>query len=392
MVFAGMLCTIVLVVFARSAYGLVLPAMREGLGLSYAQAANLGTVTALGYLVLVMGAGLFAARWGSRQSVVLGLGLTCLGFFGLTLFSHYLLVMLMMLLLGFGTAFGYTPLISLIGSWYPERRGAAIGLANSGVGMGMIIAGALVPWLTTSFPDTGWRTVWGLFGVAALLVAVITAIVLKNPPQATDQNGRPQRLPAKSTVYRNAHVINVGIIYGVIGVTYIIQSIFMFSFALASEVPALTAGRLASVMGLLSVFAGPAWGWISDRIGRSNSLVICMSLSTIGMLLPVISPTLTSFTIHFVILGLCISGLFTSVLAACTETVPPRLAPVAVSYITLFYAVGQLLGPAAAGVLVEWTGGFREVFAIAATMMGASILLCWHTRISQQRMLATPLT
>lgn len=389
MVLTGMLCTVVLVVFARAAYGLVLPAMREGLGLSYAEAANLGTVTALGYLTLVMVAGAFAARWGGRLSIILGLSLACVGFVGLALFSHYLIMVVMMLMLGFGTAFGYTPLISLLGTWYPERRGAAIGLANGGVGLGMVIAGAVVPWLTTTNPDTGWRTVWWLFAAAALGVAVVVSLILKNPPRHVDNPDKPQILPAKSAVYRNAHVINVGVIYGIIGVTYIVQTIFMFSFALASGIPALTAGKLASTMGLLSIMAGPAWGWVSDRIGRSNALVICMSLSALGMALPVISPTLPAFTIHYVILGLCISGLFTSVLAACTETVHPRLAPVAVSFITFFFAAGQLVGPAAAGLLIESTGNFRDVFGICAALMGVAIYLCWYTRKSQQRMMVT---
>lgn len=391
MVLTGMLCTIVLVVFARLAYGLVLPAMREGLGLSYPQAANLGTVTALGYLALVMAAGVFAARWGGRLAIILGLTMACIGFIGLSLFSNYLIIMAMMALLGFGTAFGYTPLISLLGAWFPEKRGAAIGLANGGVGMGMLIAGALVPWLTTTNPEDGWRIVWWVFAGAAFLVTLVVAVVIRNPPLPDDDGpaGSTRRLPAKSAVYRNAHVINVGLIYGIIGCTYIVQTIFMFSYALASGIPALTAGKLASMMGLLSVFSGPAWGWVSDRIGRSNALVLCMSLSTIAMVLPVLSPTLPAFTAHFFILGLCVSGLFTSVLAACTETVHPRLAPVAVSFITLFFAIGQLIGPALAGLMIEWAGGFREVFAIAACLMGGAIFLCWHTRKSQERMMAT---
>src|SRR5690606_19040014 len=60
----GMLCTLVAVVFARLAYGLVIPAMREDLNLNYSQAANLGTVTATAYLFLLLYAGIFAGRYG----------------------------------------------------------------------------------------------------------------------------------------------------------------------------------------------------------------------------------------------------------------------------------------------------------------------------------------
>lgn len=106
----GIICTLVVVVFARLAYGLVLPTMRESLGLSYAAAANLGTVTALGYLSLVMVAGVFAARYGPRRSILLGLVLGALAFCGLAVASSYLLVLLLMAVLGFATAFAYTPI------------------------------------------------------------------------------------------------------------------------------------------------------------------------------------------------------------------------------------------------------------------------------------------
>lgn len=387
MVLTGMLCTIVLVVFARLAYGLVLPAMREGLGLSYADAANLGTVTALGYLALVMVAGIFAARFGPRLSIILGLGFAAAGFIGLSLVSHYSAVMVMMALLGFGTAFGYTPLISLLGGWFPQRRGAVIGFANGGVGVGMLIAGSLVPYLTTTNPEEGWRLVWMVFAAVAIGVALVVTLILRNPPTTGGPGAAPEApLPlVRAGVYTNPHVITVGLVYGIVGATYIVQSIFMFSYTLASGIPTLTAGKLASLMGLLAIFAGPTWGWISDRIGRSNSLVLSMSLSMCAMALPVISPTLPAFTAHYIILGLCVTGLFTSVLAASTETVHPRHAPVAVSFVTLFFASGQLVGPAVAGQLIEWTGGFRLVFSITSALMLVGIFLCWHTRRSQHR-------
>lgn len=384
MVATGMLCTIVLVVFARLAYGLVLPAMREGLGLSYAEAANLGTVTALGYLALVMAAGMFASRWGARLAIILGLCLAGIGFIGLSLASHYAVLMVMMALLGFGTAFGYTPLISLLGSWYPKRRGAVIGFANAGVGLGMLISGTLIPYLTAEGAQDGWRMVWTLFAAGALFVIFVAIVVLRDPPRAGPISDREAPLPQiRAGVYRNPHVITVGLVYGVVGMTYIVQTIFMFSFALASGIPALTAGRLASVMGFLSIFAGPTWGWVSDRIGRSNSLVLSMSLSLVGMALPVIWPTLAAFTAHYIILGLCVTGMFTSVLAASTETVHPRQAPVAVSFVTLFFAVGQLIGPAISGLVIEWTDGFRTTFALTCAMMLVGVYLCWHTRKNQ---------
>ena len=67
MVAGGILVALVAIVSARLAYGLILPPMRDDLGLSYRQAGTLGTVTALGYLLFV----LLGGFWNTGISVAL---------------------------------------------------------------------------------------------------------------------------------------------------------------------------------------------------------------------------------------------------------------------------------------------------------------------------------
>lgn len=373
----GMLSILVTVVFARLAYGLVLPSMRADLGLSYAQAANLGTVTALGYISVLLYAGVFAGRYGGRRAILLGLTFAFSGFTGMGLSSHYAWQMLFMAALGFGTAFTFTPLISLLGGWYPERRGTVIGFANSGVGIGMLISGALVPALTENNPVDGWRQVWLVFAASAAFTGILLAVLLRNPPRVTHAGSLKQGL---LTVYHSPHVLMIGLIYGVVGLTYIVQTLFMYSFALDAGVAPVTAGRLVAMMGLISVFAGPGWGLAADKIGHANALVICMLLAMLANLLPVLWPAPPAFALHYALIGLSISGLFTSILAASTTTVPPQLAAMAVSFVTVFFALGQLIGPAVAGVLVEWQHDFRLSFALCSGLLLLGIFMSHRSR------------
>lgn len=372
----GILCTLVTVVFARLSYGLVLPAMRADLGLNYSQAANLGTVTALGYLALLMYAGVFAGRYGGKLAILCGLAFVAAGCLGLYMFSHYLLLLLSMTLLGFGTAFAYTPLISLLGSWYPERRGTVIGFANSGVGLGMLISGALVPAFTEQAAD-GWRLVWAVFGISAVVTAVLVACFLRNPPVPVNKSSIRSGM---LTVYRSPHVVVIGCIYGIVGITYIIQTLFMYSFALDVGVSALTAGQLVAMMGLISIFAGPGWGWAADRLGHANALVACMLLAIVSTITPVLRPDATAFFIHYLLMGISVSGLFTSILAASTTTVQSQHAAMAVSFVTLFFALGQLFGPAAAGLLIEWQQDFRLTFILSTLLLCAGLVLSHFSR------------
>lgn len=378
----GMISILVTVVFARLAYGLVLPAMRADLGLSYAQAANLGTVTALGYISMLLYAGVFAGRHGGRRAILLGLAFAFCGFSGMALSSHYGLQMVFMAALGFGTAFTFTPLISLLGAWYPDRRGTVIGFANSGVGIGMLVSGALVPALTEQNPVDGWRHVWMVFAISAAATGMLLALLLRNPPRLAQAGGLKQGLLG---VYRSPHVLIIGLIYGVVGLTYIVQTLFMYSFALDAQVPPITAGRLVAMMGLISVFSGPAWGVAADKIGHANALVVCMSLAMLANLLPVIWPLTPVFALHYALIGVSISGLFTSILAASTTTVPPHLAAMAVSFVTVFFALGQLIGPAIAGVIIEWQQDFRSSFALCALLLSGGIILSHYSRRFAQK-------
>jgi len=372
MVAAGALVIMVVVVFARLSFGFILPFMRSALGLSYQQAGTLGTASALGYLLLIMVAGMAASRWGGRMAVLSGVAMTMVGFSGLALASDYRLLVTLMVLLGFGTAFAYTPVISLLAAWFPERRGSVIGIANSGVGLGLLLSGSLVPILEAAYEGRGWRIAWALFALAALAALVAGFFLLRNPAAAGPTGAHKVD---KGKVFRNSHVITVGLLYGIVGITYIVQAIFMYSFALESGVSALTAGRLAAVTGILSLFSSPVWGLLSDRYGRPLVLRICVSMTLVGTLIPVLSPTLGGFAAHYLVMGCTLSGMFGAILAASTETVGPHEAPLAVSFVTLFYAVGQFAGPAAAGLLIEHAGGFRTAFAGSCMMLAAGVLL-----------------
>ncbi len=380
MVAGGILVALVAIVFARLAYGLILPPMRDDLGLSYRQAGTLGTVTALGYLLFVLLGGIAASRWGARNAVATGLLILTVGFAGLALASAYPVVVGLMALLGLGTAFCFAPMVSLLATWYPEKRGMVIGCMAGGVGAGIFVTGLLVPWLSDQFGEHGWRLAWGLFAaLAAVAVALVLAAVRDPAPVAHDHPDRPA--PAdKWRIYRNPRVIIMAAIYGIIGMVYIIQAIFMVSYVVESGFDEATAGWLMAMSGLLSVAAGPLWGSLSDVWGRGNALTLAMAVVTVAMGLPLIDQSLAMFFAHFLLMGCAVNGVFTMVQAASTDQVAPRHIPIAFSYVTVFFAGGQFLGPAIAGWLIEATGGFRLAVAFTCLALLVGLYLAQKIR------------
>ena len=380
MVTCGLLTSLVVIAFARMAYGLILPPMRADLGLSYQQAGILGTITAFGYLGFVLVGGIAAARFGARLTIVFGLVSVAMGFAGLTMASHYWLLLALMALLGFGTAFSFAPMVSLLATWYPEKRGLVIGLMTSGVGLGVLLTGALVPWMTSLFGNDGWRVSWGIFCAVAVVVAVLITVFAKDPPRlATGSSGSPPS-DDKWLIYRNPRVVTVASVYGIIGVTYIVQAIFMVSFMVEEGHSEATAGAFMAMMGLLSIAAGPLWGWMSDHWVRGNSLASAMGLVTLAMGLPLLDQSLSFFFLHFLIMGLSVNGMFALIQASATDQVAPRYIPIAFSFVTVFFATGQLIGPAVSGWLIEMGGGFRVAFGFTFLVLLVGVYLTLRIR------------
>lgn len=255
----GMLTTVVVLSFARLSYGVILPFMKDGLQISYKEAGYLGTVTSFGYLSTLIFAGILASKWGGKRTVLLGISLVTMGLIGLTFTPSYWVTMIFMLLLGVGTSFTYTPFISLLVGWFPTKKGLVIGFATSGSGIGILFSGMLVPFLGSINSEIGWRFAWGIFAIISLGVLTVTYLIIKNPPSVL-----PSKYSAKQTppmeIYKNRKVIHVGLIYGIIGVTYIIQMIFIMSYMVDSGISSKLAGQLIAINGILSIFSGPIWG------------------------------------------------------------------------------------------------------------------------------------
>ena len=77
--FASVMVTISTLGFGRMSYGILMPFMKESLSLSYEQAGMLATTNSIGYLGMVLFAGILAAKWGSKRLVVFGTLLVATG-------------------------------------------------------------------------------------------------------------------------------------------------------------------------------------------------------------------------------------------------------------------------------------------------------------------------
>jgi predicted MFS family arabinose efflux permease len=158
------------------------------------------------------------------------------------------------------------------------------------------------------------------------------------------------------------------------GFSYVIYATFFVRYLTGEAGVSLQrAGSLWSLVGMISIASGFAWGTVSDRLGRKFSLALVFALQA------------GSFTLFglwrqpggIVASALLFAATAWSVPALMAATVgdisEPRLAPAVFGFVSLFLSLGQVAGPFIAGRIAAATGSFAFAFVVAglAALAGA---------------------
>jgi MFS family permease len=182
--------------------------------------------------------------------------------------------------------------------------------------------------------------------------------------------------------------------YALFGFTYAIYVTFIVTSLVRERgFSEAVAGTFWSWVGFLSLFSGPVFGAISDRLGRRTGLQIVFGLQMLayalaGARLP--HPFLWASIACFGIVAWSIPSIM---LAAVSEHVERERTLAAFGFVTFVFGLGQISGPAVAGALAQWTGSFSSSFFLAAAMAAAAILLTGflrHPAAEEARPVAAP--
>ncbi|OGP90865.1 MAG: MFS transporter [Deltaproteobacteria bacterium RBG_16_47_11] len=380
----GTLTTIGTHGFGRMAYTIILPSMKDGLHFTYAQLGLLGTGNFIGYLTLAIIGGFLASRFGSRLVITFALILMGLTMILTGLAQTFSFAFFMRLLTGFGNGAAYVPAMALGSAWFVlKRRGFATGIVSAGIGGGALIAGLIVPSILKAYGSEGWRFSWFYLGGGVLLISCLVYTFIRSQPEEKglfpigfnkkndSVKSQPMKEKAKtlqwSLVYRIKEMWYLGFVYFMYGFSYIIYMTF-FAAYLIKEIglSQAQAGAIWALVGGLSIFCGVIWGGISDLLGRKyGSALAYLTLATAYAIFALVKSPI-GFYLSAVIFGFTAWSIPTIMAAAAGDYVGSKLAPAGLGFVTLFFGIGQALGPAVGGYLADATRSFLVPFLLAS--------------------------
>jgi MFS family permease len=397
-IFMGLLTTIAAHGFGRLSYTVILPTMKNGLGLNNYYMGLLGTGNFIGYLTMAIIGGFLAARFGTRIVITFALILM-----GVTLIltgpaQSFGFAFAMRLLTGLGNGAAYVPAMALGSAWFSvQRRGFATGIISAGIGLGMMIASLGVTRILAILGPNGWRISWYILGSAVLLIAGVVYKFVRSRPQEKGLQpvGEDQVLDTSSAsaitgtvsslqwagVIKMKAIWYLGAVYFFYGFSYVIYLTF-FKEYLTGEIgrAPIWAGNLFALVGGLSIFCGVIWGRISDWLGRGRGAALAYLVLGLSYIIYALIKVDFGFYLSATLFGLTAWSIPTIMAAAAGDFVGPRLAPAGLGFITLFFGIGQALGPALGGYLADVSGSFTLPFLIAGVISLIGMVLSLYLK------------
>ncbi len=382
---AGSLGIFACIGLARFALGMLLPAMGQDLHLSYAQMGTISTSNFLGYLAGILGCSHLVRRFGARSLTAGALLLSGVCMVGIGLASNLACIIILYILTGVGSAMANIPIMAVLSSWFSSKlRGKAAGLVVSGNGAAIVFAGQAVPWMN-GLTVHSWRLSWVVLGLVVVLTGIICLAVLRNRPQdlgllpagqeAHESLRQPHQLNRERTVPLRL-IFHCGAIYFIFGFTFVTYATFIVTTMVGQYgFSQQAAGGFWSWVGFLSLFSGPLFGMLADRVSRRFSLMVVFSVQTLAYLLVGLHLSAPFLFLSIGCFGI-VAWSIPSIMAALTgDYAGPDKTFALFSAITFIFATGQVAGPFLAGMIAERTGSFSGSYLLAAALTAVAVLL-----------------
>lgn len=302
---------------------------------------------------------------------------------------------------GIGAGAVYGSCVGQALKWFPDRRGLAAGLTAMGFGAGSALT--VIP-IAAMIKSNGYQQTFLYFGLAQGLVIFALGGFLRRPAAADTASDRAHVIPprrdfaplqmAATPVFWVMYALFVLMAAGGLMATAQLAPIAKdFSIAdvpvnlLGLTLPALTFAL--AIDRLLNGATRPFFGWVSDHLGRENTMFIAFFLEGAGILL------LSRFgqdPVAFVLLSGIVffawGEIYSLFPATCADTFGSKFAAANAGLLYTAKGTAALLVPLTSVVSAS-AGGWHTIFMAASAMnfvaAFAALLLLKPLRAAMQK-------
>ena len=246
--------------------------------------------------------GKLAAKYSVRRVVFIGGIILSAGFFAASLVTPefpWLLWATYGIMGGAGMGFIYSTTIACAQKWYPHKKGLVTGIIVSALGFGGVVFTPIIENLIKTFGGSGFGELKTFMVLSAVFFVVCTvgSIFLKNPPEGymsdlTVTNAKNANIVASGPVAdlsplemcKTPHFYIIVVVFALACMGGLMMINFAKPIAVAKGLAeTATIGVLA--ISMFNSIGRLIWGMVSDKLGRTNTLIILLSGTAVLSLL-----------------------------------------------------------------------------------------------------------
>lgn len=388
-----LLITLIIAIFANTgmwAVITIMPALEAEFVTSRAVTSLPFTMNMTGFAVGNLVIGQIIDRFGVTLSVMVAAICSASAFFLATLAGDIYLLAAIHLLLGFGTAAGFGPLITDISHWFLKQRGIAVALIASG----NYLAGGIWPlFLSDILAEDGWRAAYLSLSVVTLCIILPLALLLQRRlPEAGHEIAARQ--VTQNIQKTRISPLRLQILLSIAGVACCVAmsmpQVHIVSYCVGLGYGPAVGAEMLSLMLFGGVVSRIASGLIADRIGGIRTLLLGSFAQGIALVMYLPFDGMASLYVVSLIFGLSQGGIVPSYALVVREFLPPKEAGARIGFVIMMTIIGMALGGWMSGWIYELTGSYQAAFinGIAWNALNLGIVLWILSRDRQAGLLA----
>jgi MFS family permease len=353
--------------FAISAIGVLAPKLQSAFDLSRT---GVGLLTSLMFLGAAIGSGPAGKLTDRRRpAIVLGLSMAAFaGAFALFAVAPSRAVLLAAVAFA-GVAYGGVnpPTNVMVAGRLARRVGFFLGLKQSGVPLGGLLAGVILPPVALAY---GWRASVGLGAVVCAMAALAVVLVRNARRIVLRESGQGKEAGRREIAALGTFgFVMAGTQWAFL--TYLVLFLteqLHFGLALAGLALALAQG--------LGACARLVWGWLSDVSGRRLDVLLVMAAIQVAALeLLAMVPVRAAVWPLVGLAGLSVVGWNGAFYGLVAETAGPgRIGEVSGRALVLIFA-GSVVFPPLLGALVDAVDSWRPLWAVCGGMVAVAAVV-----------------
>jgi OFA family oxalate/formate antiporter-like MFS transporter len=286
--------------------------------------------------------------------------------------------------------------------WFPDRRGLAAGLTAAGFGAGSALT--VLP-ISAMIKSGGYEQTFLYFGIGQGLVVMVLSLILA-APKAGDVPAVSKQLPQTRRNFKPMEVLRqpvfwvMYVMFVLVGAGGLMATAQLAPIAKDFQIadipvslvgitlPALTFAL--AIDRILNGITRPFFGWVSDRIGREQTMFIAFGLEAVGILaLSLYGRDPVTFVILTGLVFFAWGEIYSLFPSTSADTFGHGYATTNAGMLYTAKGTASLLVPLA-NVIVSMTGSWHTVFVVACIMNAVAALMAWFVlKPLRQRFLAS---